>query len=408
MARKADAKPRQSDGQRASLFTAAPLPVAPLDDDGRLACLRLIRSENVGPVSFRELINRHGGAHAALDALPEHAARAGRRHLRLCPPEQAEQELEVARLAGAVPLFTIEPGYPARLAAIEAPPPLIYVKGRPELLSEPSVAMVGAREASAAGMKLARIFARGLADAGLVIVSGLARGIDAAAHEQALHSGTVAVLAGGLDIVYPPEHAQLHARIGTQGCLVSELPCGFSPRGRDFPRRNRLISAIALGVLVVEAARRSGSLTTARHAVEQNRDVFAIPGNPLDPRAEGTNHLLKSGAILVTDPADVLEHLRRIGGHGPGAFREVVGVHPDPADPADRDLAAERALPSPEEPRDDEQARVLTALGAAPIDIDEIARTTGVPIRTVRMILLDLDLAGRIERHGAHLVSLRM
>lgn len=380
------------------LFAAAPLPVAELDDAQRLACLRLIRSDNVGPVTFRELINRYGGATAALDALPELSRRAGHgRPIRICPADRAEAELENAARHGARPIFTIEPGYPVRLAQIDAPPPLIYIKGDTALLSAPGVAVVGARLASAAGLKLARLFAHGLGRAGLVVVSGLARGIDAAAHEVSLDTGTVAVVAGGLDIIYPPENADLHAAIAERGCIVSENPCGFEPRGQDFPRRNRLISGISLGVLVVEAARRSGTLSTARRAAEQNRDVFAIPGNPLDPRAEGTNHLLKGGATLVTEPADVLAALEPLTGLGRRVFREAPAV-PYATQPPQ--------LMPPAEPGDTDRDSVLTALGAAPVAIDDIATATGLDIRVVRGVLIELDLAGRIERHGAQLVSL--
>ncbi len=253
-----------------TLFTAAPLPVSVLDDGERLACLRLIRSAHVGPVTFRELINHYGGAGEALKALPALSQRAGR-PLRVCPEAEAEAELGAAKKVGAVPVFTIEPGYPAALAVIDAPPPMLYVKGRTELLNRPAVAIVGSRHASAAGLKLSRLFARELAEAGFVIASGLARGIDAAAHEASLAHGTVAVLAGGADIVYPPEHDALQARIGEDGCLVTEQPPGFIPRAKDFPRRNRLISGLSLGVIVIEAARRSVTLVTARFAGEHGR-----------------------------------------------------------------------------------------------------------------------------------------
>lgn len=259
-------------------FTPAPLPVSPLDDGERLACLRLIRSAHVGPATFRELINHCGGARQALAALPALMRRAGRNAVRICPEGEAEAELAAAHKAGARPVFTIEPGYPAALAAIDAPPPLLYVKGLSEILNRPALAIVGSRHASAAGLKLARQFARELSAAGLVIVSGLARGIDGAAHEASLEGGTVAVLAGGVDIVYPPEHAALQARIGESGCLLTEQPPGFVPRAKDFPRRNRLISGVSHGVLVIEAAHRSGTLVTARFAGEQGREVFAVPG----------------------------------------------------------------------------------------------------------------------------------
>ena len=383
--------------ETADLFTPAPLPVAELDDTQRLACLRLIRSENVGPTTFRELINHCGGAQAAIDALPHLSRKAGRgKPVHICPVEKALDELETAARHGAQPIFTIEPGYPQRLAQIDFPPPLIYVRGNTELLSAPSVGIVGARQASAAGTKLASIFGRGLGRAGLIVVSGLARGIDSAAHEASLETGTVAVLAGGLDIVYPPENAGLHEQIAETGCLVSEMPCGFQPRGRDFPRRNRLISGISLGILVVEAARRSGTLTTARQAAEQNRSLFAIPGNPLDPRAEGTNFLLKNGATLVTEPSDILESLAPMTG-SPGEFREVVmedAVFDSPA------------IHPVTDPDSGDRASVMATLGPAPVAIDDIVRATGLDIRTIRSVLIELDLAGLTERHGAQLVSL--
>lgn len=378
------------------LFTAAPLPVAELTAAGRLACLRLIRSENVGPVTFRELVNHFGGAENALAAIPDLARRGGRRAaITLCPLDKAQAELEAAEKAGARPVFTVEPGYPHRLAAIEVPPPLIYVKGRSELLGAPSIGIVGARQASAAGLKLARMFASQLGKANLVIVSGLARGTDGAAHEAALQSGTVAVLAGGVDVIYPPEHEALHASIAENGCIVSEMPCGFRPRGQDFPRRNRLISGISLGVLVIEAARRSGTLVTARFAAEQGREVFAIPGHPLDPRAEGTNQLLKNGATLVTQASDIIEALEPLTGMGGRAFREIAS--PPPAPPP---------APLPvSDPSSNDREAVLSALGPTPVEIDDLMRSTNLSVPAIRAILIELDLAGRIERHGHGLVS---
>lgn len=372
-------------------LTPAPLPQAVLDDGQRLACLRLIRSSGIGPATFRELINRYGGANEALDALPELARRGGRRQaLRICPRDVAEAELEAAGRIGARPIFTIEPGYPPALASIEVPPPLLYIKGDAGQLVRPAVAIVGARNGSAAGQKLARQFAHAIGRAGFVIASGLARGIDAAAHDAALTSGTVAVLAGGVDNIYPPENESLHAAIAEQGCLVSEQPPGFVPRAQDFPRRNRIISGMSMGVLIIEAARRSGSLITARMAAEQGREVFAVPGHPLDPRAEGTNGLLKSGASLVTTPDDVLEALAPM--QRPPELAEVL--------PPTMTL-----IEGPAEVGNGERARVLEALGPAPVDLDELARATGLPIRVVRIALIELDLAGLVERHGQHLVS---
>ena len=386
-----------------SLFTAAPLPVCALSDSERLACLRLIRSAQVGPVTFRELINHFGGASEALKALPTMARRSGR-PLRICPEGEAERELAAAQRAGATPLFTIEPGYPAALAAVDAPPPMLYIKGRAELLARAALAIVGSRRASAAGLKISRLFGSDLSEAGFVIVSGLARGIDAAAHQASLRRGTVAVLAGGIDIVYPPEHAALQSEIGETGCLVTEQPPGFVPRGKDFPRRNRLISGLSLGVVVVEAARRSGTLVTARFAAEQGREVFALPGHPLDPRAEGTNQLLKSGATFVTQPQDVLDALAPQ--LTPSALREHAPEIWDESwhrGEASHQSASAAAAPVMLGPNDGD--RVLAALGPHPIDIDELARATGLGAREMRVLLMELDLAGEITRHGFQLVS---
>ncbi len=389
-------KTDNASGGQPSLFVAAPLPVAALDDRERLACLRLIRSSNVGPVTFRELINAYGGAAAALDALPGLAAKGGgSRSFKICSKSRAEDELAFAQKFGAEPLFTIEPGFPKALAAVEVPPPMVYVRGQFQLLQRPAVGIVGSRLASAAGLKMARQFAIELSQAGLVIVSGLARGIDAAAHAGSLAGGTIAVLAGGIEHIYPPENEDLYHQIAERGCLVTEMPPGFKPRAQDFPRRNRIISGLSLGVLVVEAARRSGTLTTARFAGEQGREVFAVPGHPLDPRAEGTNQLLKTGATLVTEANDVIEALEPIAKFGTRSFREI-----EP--PA---IMVSLIEPLPETSGSDRDA-VLSALGPHPIDIDEIARATGLGVRGVRIILMELDLSGRIERHGAQLVSL--
>jgi DNA processing protein len=378
-------------------LTPAPLPQAPLDDAQRLACLRLIRSDNVGPVTFRELINHFGGAEPALAALPELSRRGGRQAIRIFPAADAEAELDAARRIGARPLFTIEPGYPPALAAVEAPPPMLYVKGDTGHLARPIVAIVGARNASAAGQKLARSFAARIGAAGFAIASGLARGIDRAAHEAALGTGTIAVLAGGLDNVYPPEHAELQAEIGRRGCLISENAPGFAPRAQDFPRRNRIVSGISLGVLIVEAARRSGTLITARTAAEQGREVFAVPGHPLDPRAEGTNRLLKTGATIATEPDDVIAALTPMLERPPAATEaHSIPIH-------DIREAGTHKLPEIEA---QDRARLLAALGPAPVDIDELARATGLPTRSLQVALLELSLAGRIRRHGHQLVSL--
>lgn len=386
----------RADHEPQSLFTAAPLPVAPLTDAARLACLRLIRSENVGPVTFRELINHYGGAEQALAALPELSRRGGR-SIRICSRATALAELEAAERIGAKPIVTIEPGYPKALAATPQPPPLVYVRGNHELIDRSMLAIVGSRNCSAAGQKTARMLAKDLGRAGLVVVSGLARGIDRAAHEASLDTGTVAVVAGGIDVIYPPEHAGLHDEIGRRGAIVSEMPPGFQPRAQEFPRRNRIIAGMAAGVLVIEAARRSGTLVTARLANELGREVFAIPGHPLDPRAEGTNRLIKQGATLVTEAGDVLEAL------GPSLGPGFAEAHSSQARPL------ESIAPEPVPPpllADRDRQRLVDALGPAPIDIDELVRATGLPIRAVQVMLMELALAGRIERHGSQLVSL--
>jgi DNA processing protein len=371
---------------------------ARLNHQQRLSWLRLIRSENVGPATFRTLVNEFGGAEAAIEALPLLSRRGGRAHdIRLCTEAEAEAELEAAERLGANLVAIGEPGYPPALAEVDAPPPLLYAKGRLDLADIPIVAIVGARNGSAVGQKFTRQIAAELGLEGFVIASGLARGIDTAAHLAALDHGTIAVLAGGIDIVYPPENEALQQAIGERGLLISERSPGFSPRGKDFPRRNRLISGISLGVVVIEAAERSGSLITARFAGEQGREVFAVPGSPLDPRSAGTNNLLKQGAGLVTCVRDILEVLAPILGRPPA---------PPPIELA---AADEHKLPEPlPDIRQSERELVVGALGPSPVDIDELIRATGVATRKVHIVLLELDLAGRLQRHGQQLVSLRL
>jgi DNA processing protein len=362
-----------------------------LTDDQRLDWLRLIRSDNVGPRTFRDLINHFGGARAALEALPGLARRGGAATARICSLAEAETELKAAGAHGIALVALGEPDYPPRLKMIDDPPPLLAVKGRPDIFARPLVAIVGSRNASAAGMKFAATLARALGAAGYGIVSGLARGIDAAAHRASLGTGTVAVLAGGHERIYPAEHAGLVAEILPQGAAVSEMPLTWEPRAHDFPRRNRIISGLSVGIVIVEAARRSGSLITARLAGEQGREVFAVPGSPLDPRAEGTNRLIKQGAIMVTEPNDVLETLAPILGRG----FDVPIEEPEREEP----LAAG-------EPSDNERARIVGLLGPAPCSIDDLVRLSRTSPAIVRMVLLELEIAGRIERHGGGLVSL--
>jgi DNA processing protein len=369
---------------------------ARLTEEQRLDWLRLIRSDNVGPRTFRDLVNTYGGARAALDALPRLARRGGATRTHICSPEEAQAELKAARTRGIAMLALGEPDYPARLQTIDDPPPLIATRGHLAILNRPLVAIVGSRNASAAGIKFAQTLARDLGAAGFGIVSGLARGIDAAAHRASCETGTIAVLAGGHDRIYPPDHVELLEALLTAGAAVSEMPLTWEPRARDFPRRNRLISGLAFGVVIVEAARRSGSLITARLAGEQGREVFAVPGSPLDPRAEGTNGLLKQGATLVTEAADVIEALQPILGRG---------LDIPPHEPIE-EPAQDEPLPLDRELGDDERSRIVALLGPSPTAIDDLVRLSGATPAIVRMVLLELELAGRLERHGAALVSL--
>jgi DNA processing protein len=363
-----------------------------LTDDQRVDWLRLIRSSNVGPRTFRALVNHFGGAGAALAALPELARRGGASGpAHIYSIAEAQAELATARAMGVAFVALGEPNYPYRLRMIDDAPPLLAVRGSFAALTLPLVAIVGSRNASAAGVKFTERLARDLGEAGFGVVSGLARGIDAAAHRASAATGTIAVLAGGHDRLYPPEHAALLDQLLAAGASVSEMPFGWEPRARDFPRRNRLISGLSLGVIVVEAAQRSGSLITARMALEQGREVFAIPGSPIDPRTEGTNKLLKQGATLVTEAADVVAVLRPIIGQA-------------------SDLPAEEPeMPHPgsaAEPASDERNRIVALLGPTAVAIDDLIRISGSSPAVVRTVLLELEIAGRLERAGSGMVSL--
>ncbi len=366
-----------------------------LTNEQRIDWLRLIRSPNVGPRTFRTLVNHFGGARAALQALPALARRGGASAaVQICSRADAERELAAAAKLGVALVALGEPNYPPRLQMIDDAPPLIAVRGNARALALPMVAIVGSRNASGAGLKFTQRIARELGEAGFAIVSGLARGIDAAAHRASLESGTIAVLAGGHDRVYPAEHADLLDAILPAGAALSEMPLGWEPRGRDFPRRNRLISGLSLGVVIVEAAKRSGSLITARFALEQGREVFAVPGSPLDPRAEGTNGLIKQGATPVTETGDIVAVLRPIMEQ-----KEMPAREPE-LEPSDL-AAGEEAEPAP-----DERARIVSLLGPSPVQIDDLVRLSNSSPAVVRMVLLELEIAGRLERHGGTLVSL--
>lgn len=365
--------------------------VTRLTERQRIAWLRLIRSDNVGPRTFRSLINHFGSAEAALDRLPDLARRGGAiRAARICTVDDATRELERGRTMGLSIVAPGEAGYPSRLASIDDAPPLLGVRGQFAALAKPMIAIVGSRNASGAGLKFTQLLARDLGDAGFIVASGLARGIDQAAHRASLRTGTVAVLAGGHDRIYPPEHETLLEDILSSGAVISEMPLGHAPRARDFPRRNRLISGVALGVVVIEAAHRSGSLITARVAAEQGREVFAVPGSPLDPRAAGTNHLIKQGAALITEAADVIAAVRPIMGRPV----ELPIAESDDTQPMEREPAAS------------ERARIVELLGPSPIGLDDLIRMADTSPATVRTVLLELELAGRLERHGGGLISL--
>jgi DNA processing protein len=362
-----------------------------LDRPERIAWLRLIRTDNIGSQTFRQLLRREGSAAAAIEALPALTRRLGFAP-RIPPAAEAEDELGALETTGARMVADCEPDYPALLRHASGAPPLLSMLGGAELDTQRTIGMVGARNASTAGQKLTRVLARDLGAAGYTIVSGLARGIDAAAHRASLETGTVAVLAGGLDCIYPEENLPLAEEIVADGgALVTEMPLGWSPRARDFPRRNRIVSGLALGVVVVEAAQRSGSLITARLAGEQGRLVFAVPGSPLDPRAAGANGLLKEGAILVTEASDIIDAIAPLSGAPiplPVTFEEPPDFSATP--PAG----------------DSDRERVIEALGPTPVGVDELIRHTGLHPAQIFMILLELDLAGRLERHSGGSVSL--
>jgi DNA processing protein len=360
-----------------------------LSQQEAFARIRLLRSPNVGPVSYAQLLRRFGNAEAALAALPDLAGRGGAAY-RPAPEDRVAKEVAAVKRAGARYLFHDSPEYPAMLAQVESAPPILMARGRGEVAHLPAVAVVGARNASAGAVKLAREFAAGLAEAGFAVVSGLARGIDGAAHKGALSGGaTVGVIASGIDIAYPPEHAELQEEVAQRGLLLAEQPPGTEPLARHFPSRNRIIAGMAAGALVVEAAPKSGSLITARLAGEFGREVMAVPGSPLDARAHGCNQLIREGAVLVQSVEDVVELLSGFDGAPRSTFREE---------------AAEWL--APEEELSDEPADLAALLTNAPVGVDELIRQSGDSAAAVQLALLELELAGRLARHAGGRVSL--
>lgn len=359
-----------------------------LSQQEAFARIRLLRSPNIGPISYRQLLRRFGSADAALEALPDLALKGGRSY-RAAAPEVIAEEISQVRRAHARYLFHDQPDYPASLAAIDSAPPVLTVRGNAALAARPCVAVVGARNASAAAMKLAREFAAALIEAGFVVVSGLARGIDGAAHEGAMPA-TIGVIASGIDIAYPPQHAELQERIASECLLVAEQPPGTEPRGSHFPSRNRIIAGLAAGTLVVEAAPKSGSLITARLAAEAGREVMAIPGSPLDARATGCNQLIRDGAVLVQTPDDIIELMTGFDGTPRSTFREAAPAYQF----AEEELA------------EAEPADVAGLLTTTPVAVDELIRQSGEPAAAVQLALLELEIAGRLTRHAGGRVSL--
>lgn len=359
----------------------------------RLARLRLARTLRVGPVTFRALLERFATAEDALTALPGLARRGGAgKPPAICTPARAAAEIEAGTALGAHLLVLGDRDYPAPLAAIDDAPPVLHALGDTALLERTAIAVVGARNASANGRAVAERMAEGLSAAGYVVVSGLARGVDGAAHGAALEGGTIAVMAGGVDVVFPPEHKELHAAIGERGLLLSEMPPGLRPQGRHFPRRNRIISGLARGVVVIEAALRSGSLITARQALQQGREVFAVPGAPLDPRGRGGNLLIRDGAGLVERAEDVIALLQAAGS---------LPLHP----PVVRETIVETE-PYQSTQSTQEDADLDGLLSTAPCDIDELIRRSRLTASQVLTILLELELAGRLTRYPGNRVAL--
>jgi DNA processing protein len=355
--------------------------------------LRLSRTQNVGAVTFAALIGRFGTATKALEAVPHLARRGGvSASLRIPSVREAEREIAALEKLGAGFVTSGEADFPPGLAALDAPPPVLFTLGRQELLARDMIAIVGARNASALGRKFAHHLAGDIGNVGLIVCSGLARGIDTAAHEGSLATGTCAVMAGGIDSVYPPENRRLYERIASDGLVVSEMPLGQSPQARHFPRRNRIISGLSRGVVVVEAAEGSGSLITANYALEQGREIFAVPGSPLDPRAKGTNKLIRDGATLTESADDVLKALGPILGE---QSRETTGISLQ-LDSQMLDLEADRV-----------RGRILELLGASPVDVDELIRQSGATAAAILTVLMEFELAGRLARQAGHRVSLR-
>jgi DNA processing protein len=408
--------------------SSAPHPTPPHSEEDRLDRLRLLRSHRIGPATYRRLIEAHGSAGEALRALPERARAAGVASYRPRSEDDAHREVAAARAAGARAVFLHEPGYPAALRDVADAPPMLWCRGDLALTERPAVAVVGARDASSLGIRMTRSLARGLSEAGFVVVSGLARGVDAVAHDAALRGGTIAVTAGGCDVVYPPQNEALMGRIAEGGLIVSEQPMGLGPQARHFPRRNRIVSGLTRAVVVVEAAARSGTLITARAALDQGREVMAVPGHPFDGRASGCNALIRDGAVLVRGVEDVLEALEAAGMGDPSGPVPEAASGPPPAGAGG--AAADAPAPGPGRSArvashveagqavapgggrpdslafGDLRARLLTLLGPSPVAEDRLIRDAGAPAERVMAEVMALELDGLVERHPGGLLGL--
>lgn len=390
------AEPAPSHDWTEGAFYEAPIAYTPppaQGDDDRLLRLRLIRSRRVGPATYLRLLAEHGSAAAALDALPEVAAAAGVQKYEVCPEPVVLAELRAASRVGARMICLGDPDYPQALAEIVDAPPVLWAMGRSSLVARPCVALVGTRNASSLGARMARKLAADLGDAGFTVVSGLARGIDTIAHKSSLEAGTIAVLAGGVDVVYPTENAELAAKIAEGGLRLSEQPLGLQPQARHFPRRNRIVSGLAQGVIVVEAAARSGSLITARCAADQGREVMAVPGHPMDSRASGANILLRDGATLIRSVDDVIEAL----GRPPQPLNSASAMVQDMQRPAPRAVNTDNDGGL--------EGRILAHLGPTPVAEDQMIRDLGATPRDMAQALAVLEMAGRVTRSAGGMVS---
>lgn len=365
------------------------LPASSVDDD--LSVLRLIRSRRVGPTTFHRLIAEHGSARAALEALPRIAAQSGVTDYACCPEGVAAAELAAGRRAGALLIRHDSPEYPDALRQIDGAPAILWVRGDPAWLSRDVIAVIGARNASSLGLRMARGMAAGLGEAGFTVVAGLARGVDTAAHDAALPTGTIAVMAGGVDVIYPPENTHLAARIAESGVVISEQPPGTEPAARHFPTRNRIVSGLSQAVVVIEAAHRSGTLITARAALDQGREVMAVPGHPMDARASGCNALIRDGATLVRSAADVADALHETGITAPQA---LAASRPASLPPSAQSRVPVRDQGGPIHL----ESRILSRLTPSPTEENDLIRDLGVPAATANAVILSLELQGRVTR----------